>query len=133
MRTKRDAQLYVPKAVAASAAAAPFLMYLHGATGSEQEGITRLKEFSDEFGFLLLSPGSTGHSWDAIRGEYGPDVRMLDEALERAFEVSIVDSKRVGICGFSDGASYALGVGLANGGFVRVADGILARIRSRRI
>jgi phospholipase/carboxylesterase len=115
VRRKRDAQLYVPKLVAQSETAAPFLVYLHGATGSEQQGITKLKDFSDRFGFILLSPASGEGTWDAIRGEYGADVRMLDEALSKSFELCDVDPKQVGLCGFSDGASYALGLGLANG------------------
>jgi phospholipase/carboxylesterase len=115
VRRTRDAQLYVPAAVAESGAAAPFLVYLHGATGSEQQGITRLKDYADKFGFVLLSPASGERTWDAIRGEYGADVRMLDEALTRSFELCNVDAKKVAVCGFSDGASYALGVGLANG------------------
>ena len=113
IRKNRDAQLYVPKSV--TDAAAPFLVYLHGATGSEQQGIRRLSEFSESLGFVLLSPGSVGGTWDAIREGYGPDVQALDEALARAFAVCNVDRKRVGMCGFSDGASYALGLGLANG------------------
>ncbi|HEY3742950.1 MAG TPA: phospholipase [Bryobacteraceae bacterium] len=118
IRKTRDAQLYVPKA-AATGDAAPLLMYLHGATGSEEEGIRRLREFSDDFGFILLSPGSTGQRWDAIRGEYGPDVRMLNAALERTFDFCNIDPKRVCVCGFSDGGSYALGIGLANGDLFR--------------
>jgi len=117
VRKNRDAKLYVPKS--APEAASPFLMYLHGATGSEEEGISRVKEYADKFGFVLLSPGSTGRSWDAIRSEYGPDVAMLDDALDRAFEICSVDPKRLGVCGFSDGASYSLGIGLSNGDLFR--------------
>jgi len=43
----------------------------------------------------------------------GRIVRAMDEALNKAFAVCRVE--RVGVCGFSDGASYALGLGLANG------------------
>ena len=112
IRKTRDALLYVPKSVTESM---PFLVYLHGATGSEQQGIRRLSEFADALGFILLSPASEGQTWDGIRDGYGPDVQMLDEALARSFALCSVDAKRVGICGFSDGASYGLGVGLANG------------------
>jgi phospholipase/carboxylesterase len=112
IRKTRDALLYVPKSVSNPA---PLLVYLHGATGSEQQGIRRLSEFSEKQNFVLLSPASAGGTWDGIREGYGPDVQALDEALARTFAVCNVDPKRVGICGFSDGASYALGVGLANG------------------
>src|SRR4051812_32943795 len=78
IRKTRDALLYVPKSVSESM---PFLVYLHGATGSEQQGIRRLSEFADSLGFILLSPASGGQTWDGIRDGYGPDVQMLDEAL----------------------------------------------------
>jgi phospholipase/carboxylesterase len=119
VRKDRDAQLYVPKSVADAGKSAPFLVYLHGAGGSEQQGIKRLSEFADAFGFILMSPASEGRTWDAIRDGYGPDVRGLDDALARAFAVCSVNPKRVGVCGFSDGASYALGLGLANGDLFR--------------
>jgi phospholipase/carboxylesterase len=115
LRKNRDAQLYVPKSAAESSQPAPLLVYLHGAGGAEQQGINRLSGFADTLGFVLLSPASEGRTWDGIRDGYGPDVQALDEALARAFGVCNVDAKRVGVCGFSDGASYALGVGLANG------------------
>ena len=115
VRKNRDAQLYVPEAVAKSGKPAPLLMYLHGATGNEQQGIKRLGSFADTFGFILLSPASADGTWDAIRNGYGADVKALDEALAKAFELCTVDPKLIGVCGFSDGASYALGLGLANG------------------
>ena len=115
LRKNRDAQLYVPAKAAESGKPAPFLMYLHGATGSEQMGIKRYRDFADTFGFILLSPASAGGTWDAIRDGYGPDVRALDDALTKAFAMCNVDPQRVGVCGFSDGASYALGLGLSNG------------------
>ena len=41
---------------------------------------------------------------------------MIDRALDQVFATVAVDPERVGVAGFSDGASYALGLGLANGG-----------------
>jgi predicted esterase len=114
LRAQRDAVLYVPES-AAPDKPAPLLMFLHGATQSEQSGIRRFKGFADEMGFLLLSPASEGTTWDAIRDGYGPDVRTIDRALAAAFTARAVDPRRIGIFGFSDGASYALGLGLSNG------------------
>jgi predicted esterase len=65
-------------------------------------------------GFLLLSPASEGITWDAIRGAYGHDVRTLDEVLKRTFAARLVNASRIALAGFSDGASYALGLGLPN-------------------
>ena len=48
-------------------------------------------------------------------GGYGQDVTAIDRALERTFSSHTVDPARVAIGGFSDGASYALSLGLTNG------------------
>ena len=112
LRSFRDALLYVP--VSASDPA-PLILYLHGATGNEQQGIRRLSALADEFGFLLLSPASQEGTWDAIRSEYGPDVRLIDAALAKVFSLRRVDARKIAVCGFSDGASYALGLGISNG------------------
>jgi phospholipase/carboxylesterase len=70
---------------------------------------------ADEHGFVLLSPASEDATWDAIRGDYGPDVRLIDESLKRTFAKLNIDPKRLALAGFSDGASYSLGLGLSNG------------------
>src|SRR6266513_1512402 len=114
LRQKRDPLFYVPKS-AAPDHPAPLVVFLHGAQGSEQGGINRLSSYADELGFLLLSPASQGGTWDAIQGGYGPDVHMIDLALARAFTMRRVDPRRIALAGFSDGASYGLGLGLSNG------------------
>jgi len=111
LRRERDALLYVP---ASAPDPAPLVVYLHGATGNEQQGIRRLSPLADEFGFLLLSPASEEGTWDAIRSDYGPDVRLIDRALTRVFSLRRIDPGKIAVCGFSDGASYALGLGLSN-------------------
>ena len=52
---------------------------------------------------------------DVIVGGFGPDVALVDRALETAFGRYAVDPARLAIGGFSDGASYALSLGLTNG------------------
>ena len=95
------------------------MLYLHGATGNQQQGIRRLSALADEFGFLLLSPASQDGTWDAIRSGYGPDVRFIDQALGKVFALRRVDPRKIAVSGFSDGASYALGLGLSNGDLFR--------------
>jgi phospholipase/carboxylesterase len=51
-----------------------------------------------------------------ILGGYGPDVRFIDRALMQVFARHAIDPQHLAIGGFSDGASYALSLGLANGG-----------------
>ena len=64
---------------------------------------------------ILLSPSSRGRTWDVLLGGFGPDVEVIDSALTRVFERCPVDPSRLAVGGFSDGASYALSVGLTNG------------------
>src|SRR5689334_22818874 len=55
LRKERDALLYVPKSARDPA---PLVLYLHGATGNERQGIRRLGDLAEDLGFLLLSPAS---------------------------------------------------------------------------
>ncbi len=65
---------------------------------------------------LLLVPESRGPSWDIIVDDgYGPDVAFIDRALEYVFERYAVNPERIVVSGFSDGASYALSLGITNG------------------
>jgi phospholipase/carboxylesterase len=66
-------------------------------------------------GIILLAPDSRGRTWDLILGDYGPDVAFLERALAQVFGHYRVDAERIAVGGFSDGASYALSLGLNNG------------------
>ena len=85
--------------------------------GRTRDGLARLRGQADEAGLILLAPGSRGPTWDLIlnRGRYGPDVAAIDRALGHAFSRCAVDPERLGVGGYSDGASYALSLGLAKG------------------
>jgi phospholipase/carboxylesterase len=109
---ERDTLLHVPPGVEGPL---PLVVSLHGAGGSARGGLDLLKSAATEHGFAVLAPSSRGSTWDAVRGGYGPDADVLDRSLRRAFELVQVDPERVAVAGFSDGASYALGLGLANG------------------
>ena len=106
--------LYVPESLP-SGQPAPLVVFLHGAGGNEQRGLRFFSAYADEFGVLVLVPASEDSTWDAIGRSYGSDVQFLDRALERAFTMCRVNPDRIAVSGFSDGASYALGLGLANG------------------
>jgi predicted esterase len=67
----------------------------------------------------VLAPDSRDSTWDAIRGGFGPDVAFIDRALARVFDTVSVDPARIALGGFSDGASYALSLGLVNGDLFR--------------
>lgn len=112
----RDAILHLPDA---SERPLPLLVLLHGAGGSGSGILSRLGTFADSAGVAVLSPDSRDSTWDGIRGGFGPDVRFITRALERVFDTVAVDPARVAVGGFSDGASYAISLGLQNGDLFR--------------
>ena len=95
--------------------AAPLVVLLHGAGGDARGGLRPLEGLADEAGLVLLAPGSLGATWDVIQGGFGPDVEALDALLWQVFARVAVDPTRLAIGGFSDGASYALSLGVTNG------------------
>ncbi|MCA1651896.1 MAG: phospholipase [Acidobacteria bacterium] len=108
----RDAILQVP---AKASSPLPLLVLLHGAGGGAEGVLRRLGRVADEAGVAVLAPDSRDSSWDAIAGSFGRDVSFVNRALERVFEVVAIDPARVAVGGFSDGATYALSLGLING------------------
>ncbi len=114
LRHERDALLYVPES-SAKFPAAPLVISLHGATRDADRGIALFRQYADEHGFLLLAPASGNQTWDAINGDFGPDVSFINLAMQRTYELRRIDPARIAMTGFSDGASYSLSLGLANG------------------
>ena len=110
----RDGLLYVPSGYHPDRPA-PLVVMLHGAGGSARGALAPFLPHADAAGLLLLAPDSRGQTWDFIRGAYGPDVAFIDRALRDVVGRCAVDPARVAIEGFSDGASYALSLGLTNG------------------
>lgn len=110
----RDGQFFVPQS-AASAKRLRLVVFLHGATQGSWLGIDALRDVAESEGFLLLVPDSRAVTWDAIRGDFGPDIDFLNRALAQVFQQCPVDPGKITLAGFSDGASYALSIGLANG------------------
>ncbi|MGY1823100.1 alpha/beta hydrolase [Geodermatophilus sp. SYSU D00079] len=114
----REVLLHVPPGLSPGRPAA-LVVTLHGAGGDAAAGLHLLRQQADRVGLVLLAPASRGATWDAVQGGYGADTELLDRALARVLALGPVDPGRVAVAGFSDGASYALGVGLANGGLFR--------------
>ncbi len=111
----RDGYLYVSPG-SRSGRPAPLALLLHGAGEDERDGLALLRGQADRAGLILLALGSQGPTWDLVgRGRYGPDVAAIDWALEQTFSLCAVDPARVAVGGYSDGASYALSLGIANG------------------
>jgi phospholipase/carboxylesterase len=114
LERERDGMLQVPPGYRPDTPS-PLILTLHGSGGSAAESLSRLGTLAGERGALLLAAESRVHTWDVVRGGYGPDVQFIDRALAAVFLRCAVDPGRVAVEGFSDGASYALGLGLSNG------------------
>jgi predicted esterase len=93
----------------------PLVVLLHGATSNPRQALPYLQDEARQRGFLLLVPKSQDYTWDVIRGGFGPDVEAIDQLLDDVYDRFQVDPARLAIAGFSDGASYALSLGLVNG------------------
>lgn len=111
---KGDAILQLPKNEK-KAPLLPLLVMLHGATQNAEDMFWYLGSAPEEAGVAVLAPNSRDTTWDAIRGNYGEDVDYLNRVLEGTFKLAAIDPARVAIGGFSDGASYAISLGLING------------------
>jgi phospholipase/carboxylesterase len=110
----RDGLLYVPDGYGHERPA-PLVLMLHGAGGDAEQSLGLTRQYADEFGFVVLAPDSRRATWDVINGRYGADVSFIDRALEQTFSLCAVNPHRIAIGGFSDGASYALSLGITNG------------------
>ena len=109
----RDAILHLPENP--DQQPLPLLVMLHGATQIGDDMFWFLDPHHDEAGVAVLSPSSRDNTWDAITDSFGPDIEFLNKALERVFETTAIDPARISVGGFSDGATYALSLGLING------------------
>jgi phospholipase/carboxylesterase len=93
------------------------MVFLHGATGSGAAHMRPVLGAVDRYGVILVAPDSRSETtWDLI-GErrFGPDVAFLDRVLDAIVDRVDADTARLAVGGVSDGASYALSVGLSNG------------------
>lgn len=111
----RDGQYYVPKNYSANRSSSLAVM-LHGAGGQAGHGLHLLKKYADEYNIILVAPASHASTWDIIaKNSFNGDVIYIDQALLMMFNEYNIDAAHIAIGGFSDGASYALSLGLSNG------------------
>jgi phospholipase/carboxylesterase len=109
----RDGTLYVPKSYKPGTAM-PLLMMLHGFSGWG-ENQKRLFDLSEELGFILIAPESRDITWGKEAPGFDEDVRYLGAAFRHVGSLVNIDFDRVALGGQSDGAGYALTMGLAYG------------------
>lgn len=110
----RKAILHIPKSYDPKKPGA-FMLALHGAGGNGESMLGGQRAPADAQNVIVLSPSSRDGSWDAIRGRFSHDTMKIDQLLAQAFDRCAVDPARIAVGGFSDGATYALSLGLING------------------
>ena len=106
---------YVPKSLKTPA---PLILLLHGSNTDAEGFIDEFRSEADHRGAILLAVDPATH-WtlkpDGQGGaDFGPDTATIDKALQALFAKAPIDPARTAILGFSDGARYALSLGLAN-------------------
>jgi phospholipase/carboxylesterase len=110
----RDGILYVPKGYK-DGTPAPLVLMFHGA-GSTGRGVSYTFEIADDLGVIILAPDSRDEAtWDMLLHGFGDDVQFIGAALKDTYARCSVDRKRMAIAGHSDGASYALSLGIGTG------------------
>ena len=110
----RDGLLYVPTGYKPDRPA-PLILMLHGAGGKANHSLAPLLDLANALGLILLAPDSRHQTWDVLYGEYGSDIDFIDQALAQTFSRYAIDPANIAVAGFSDGASYALSIGIING------------------
>jgi phospholipase/carboxylesterase len=131
----RNGLLYIPTG---HAEPLPLLVLLHKAGGSPSEwfsGGGSYAPYADKGGFIILAPESPSPTWGTGPKNWGYDYLAINRALEEAFARCAIDRNRLAIGGFSDGASYALSLGLANGDvfsyIIAFSPGFIVRAQAR--
>lgn len=91
------------------------VVVLHGAGGTPSSALDAFRGGWDEPGLVLIAPASKGQTWSILRSEQDLDLESVNFALAEAYERCTVDRRRLAVGGFSDGATYALTLGVSNG------------------
>jgi phospholipase/carboxylesterase len=111
---ERDAVLFVPTGLDEHAPVPLFVMF-HGAGGFPEKVLPFIEEHAERGKFLILAPHSVYPTWDIVIGGSGPDLARLHQALTAVTSHYRINRDHLAFAGFSDGASYALSIGITNG------------------
>lgn len=112
---KKESFIYIPQHYNAATPAKLAIM-LHGSRGVAEQGLYLINEYADANNLIVFAPASQDYTWDIIvSNRFNLDVIFLDHCLQTIFERYAIDAEHIAIGGFTDGASYALSLGLANG------------------
>lgn len=111
---ERDAVLVVPEGLDPRRPC-PLVVLFHGGGGSAARILPMLEGHAHAERFLLLVPQSLFPTWDIVIAGHGPDRERVGAALAHVADRFLLDPERLCFAGHSDGGSYALSLGLANG------------------
>lgn len=109
----RDGTLYVPKSYRPGTPM-PLVIMLHGFSGWG-DSQRRLFALAEELGVIVLAPESRDITWGKEVPGFDQDVRYIGAAFRQVGSLVNIDFDHVALGGQSDGAGYALTMGLAYG------------------
>lgn len=112
---ERIGLLYVSRTPPPAGAPWSLVVLFHGAGADSADILPLLADVPRREPLLILAPDSVSTTWDLLHGRMGEDLRRVDAALDILLARAQVAPERMAVAGFSDGASYALSIGLANG------------------
>jgi phospholipase/carboxylesterase len=92
----------------------PLLTVLHGAGRQDEMLVRAYRDEPERRQAAFFIPRSTSPTWDLIVGEDRCDLDFLEHAYAEIYRRVPVDHARQALIGYSDGASYALAIGLSN-------------------
>lgn len=100
----------------------PVAVFLHGAGRIALPFVEGHQAMADAHGVMVVAPYSKTETWDVFGGTgYNEDIAALDLVMQWVFYQVPASPRGIALTGFSDGATYALAVGRANGDlFTRV-------------
>jgi len=92
----------------------PLVTVFHGAGRQDELLVRAYQSEPARRDALFFVPRSTYPTWDLLVGQDRPDLDFLEQAYAEIYRRVPVDHRRQALIGYSDGASYALAVGLSN-------------------
>lgn len=129
----RDGAMYVPKSYRDDTPM-PVMVMLHGYSGWGDE-LASTFALAEEFGVVIVAPDSREVTWGRSAPGFDQDVRFIGAAFRKAAQTLNLDPDRVALAGRSDGAGYALSMGLAYGDtfnhVVSIAGGMMSPVRRK--
>jgi predicted esterase len=92
----------------------PLVTVFHGAGRQDELLVRAYQDEPTRREALFFIPRSTYPTWDLLVGRDRADLDFLEQAYAEIYRRVPVDHGRQALVGYSDGASYALAVGLSN-------------------